>query len=174
MSKATSIYFNAFLFVFVASLCVAGKPQVTYEKCRTEFKHSLFERQQGIMEEAECKAFIEPYVQEAERTLRITHYLKEQSVSHWTSRYFNYLLNYNVAYFHAYAKTYSGAQDYLEQAEQELAECIALIALREKLKFDVKVELEKTKALFVRLNNQFYKKLGYGIRCINFFRTLGT
>lgn len=174
MSKATSIYFNAFLFVFIASLCIAGKPQVTYEKYRTEFKHSLFERQQGIMEEAEYKAFVEPYVQEAERTLRIAHYLKDQSVSHWTARYFNYLLNYNVAYFHAYAKTYSGAQEYLEQAEKELADCIGLIALRERLSIDTKVELEKTKALCARLNHRFYKNLGYGIRFLNFFRTLGT
>ena len=115
MSKAVALYINAILFVFLASLCIASKPDASYEKIRAEFKQKMFERQQGIMAEEPYKAFIEPYIKEAEAKLQVPQYLMENPKSGVSSIYFNCLLNYNVAFFHAYARTYSNAQKVVAQ-----------------------------------------------------------
>lgn len=175
MSKAHSLFIPVFLFVFIASLCIANKPEVSYEELREGFKHQLYERQQGIMDKAPYQAFIEPYIKEAEKKLSIPQYLMKNPKSKSAHWYFESLLNYNVAYFHGYARTYSGAQKDVAQYEEVLQQSIEQIKAEGKLQeMDVKEELEKTKELFARANRRFYKKLGFGIRFFNFFRTLGS
>lgn len=174
MSKALSLYFTTILFVFIASLCIASKPDISYEKLRTDFKHKMFERQQGIMAEEPYMAFIELYVQEAEKKLLIPQYLMQNPSSKSCGHYFTCLLNYNVAFFHAYARTYPGAKKAVAQYEVELAQSIELIKAEGQLQdVDANNELKKTKELFERANRRFYKKLGVGVRIYNFFRTLG-
>ncbi len=174
MSKAHSLFIPAILFVFIASLSIANKPDVSYEQLREGFKAQLYERQQGIMAQAPYEAFIEPYIKEAEKKLQIPQYLMKNPKSKSAHAYFDCLLNYNVAYFHGYARTYSGAQKDVAQYEQALLESMELIKAESKQEMDVKAELEKTKEIFARANRRFYKKLGIGVRLFNFFRTLGS
>ncbi len=175
MSKAHSLFVPAILFVLVASLCIANKPDVSYEELREGLKHQLYERQQGIMAQAPYEAFIEPYIKEAEKKLSIPQYLMKNPKNKSAALYFECLLNYNVAYFHGYARSYSGAQKDVAQYEQALLSSIELIKAEGKLQeMDAQAELEKTKEIFARANRRFYKKLGFGVRFFNFFRTLGS
>ena len=80
--------------------------------------------------------------------------------SSWCANYFNCLINYNVAYFNAYAKTYADAQRAVDQYELELAQIIEVIKAEGKLTdLDASQEFARQKSSMHVQAGDFIKSL---------------
>ncbi len=145
---------------------------VSYNETRENFKLELYYCQQGLMMKNEYYGFIEPYIQEAEKTLKVTQYCMEHSDSQASKDYLECLILYNVAWFNEYARSHSLAFVFASKArkvskkrlEERMANLLSAIEnIKEEAQFkdlDTKEELRKTIQLFQRANAKYYKKLG--------------
>lgn len=159
---------GAFSFLSMASVVCLGS---SYDKVMANFKQELYQRQQ-LMEYKEYNKFIEPYIQEAEKSLMTTRYIMKNPDSQLSSDFLNCLLSYNVECFYACAVTQtsffrtSGSKKkierQLEDSSKHLFNVIAEIARIEN--FDSQEEMNKVAKLIKKVNVAFYKKLKLGTR----------
>lgn len=148
----------------------------TYENVREKFKADLYYRQGGIMSYEKYNAFIEPYLEEAERSLEVSVYMKDHPKTDAVSAYLYSLLSYNVAQFHRIALSQhpvlrffrsinAEAHELLEKDRQQLLKHIQDIKQEGSLyNLDPEIELNKTSELFYRANLAFYEKSGIGFK----------
>jgi len=133
------------------------------------FKQDLFYSQRCFNNnKAKYYKFINPYIQEAERSLDIIKYIsttKEIPTTEGTSsnstirHYMQALLNYNVCFFKVYAKSLKTSKS-LENASNKLWNSI--IEIKENLNLenlDANEEFNTTIALFEKVNRAYYNWL---------------
>ncbi len=143
----------------------------SYQELRNDFKHQLFARQQSLIKEYELyEAFIEPYLVEAEKTLKALQYCNKQAATWLSRKYTNFLLQYNVACFQQYAVPNKSTNETLKWAEADLMQVITEIKATGQIEtLNVDQELKNTIQLFQGANKAYYKKLSYQFRVAAFF-----
>lgn len=146
------------LMSIFTSIFAFGK---SYVDIRNEFKLRLYHRQEGLMKQEKYLAFIEPYLQKAEKTLEIARYCMNNSDSRLSEDYFDCLLNFNVACFHDYIKSNTLTQNTVEKYSKQLLSCLVQIKNKAMLNsLDVEKEFAVTSMLFDQANRAYYKALG--------------
>jgi hypothetical protein len=136
------------------------------------FKQDLYRCQISITNKEDLYyKFIDPYLKEAEKALGIIEYMIAEKKT-WDfyagnviSPYYKYkeaLLNYNTAYFNAYAKGKLSSAS-LTFASKNLYDSIVRIKEEAGLsELNVSREFKKTTDLFQRANVAYYKWLSLG------------
>lgn len=142
----------------------------TYQEVKQSFKTELYYRQVGLMEQAEYFDFIEKYMLEGEKNLRVIGFCMENPDSDLSKEYLAALIGYNVACFHHYIKSDESSQVRFNSYIQRLKDILIKIkGTRELSDLNIAVELKKTEELFSRANAQFYKKLSIRIKFLLLF-----
>ncbi|MCL4361242.1 hypothetical protein M1446_02700 [Candidatus Dependentiae bacterium] len=156
------------LLSIILFLSIGSSYAVSYGKIREDFKSALYVKQQGLMKREAYYAFIEPYLQKAEKVLKIPQYYMSNSNSKLHEEYFNCLLNYNMAIFrkYTYPKAYGVVYDFKASGEK-LFNIINEIKNEIQLKdLDVQKEFDMTTKLLEKTNAAYYAKLGLIKKCL--------
>lgn len=149
-----------------------------YVDARGSFKKMLCDYQIGLMGRNEYYEFVEPYIQEAEKTLKVLSYCKENfeslnvdGVADW---YMSCLANYTYAFFHDYVRSRSrffafflnasvqkkNIKNHFKEMTKNLLDVIERIKKQTHLKdLDTQEEFEKTTKLFQDLAKNYYDTL---------------
>jgi len=133
-----------------------------------EFKHDLFVMQAGLVSNENLYyQFLDPYINEASRSLAIIRYALTESekliygpfIASFFYEYKEALLQYNAAYFHAYSRG-DFSSPALKQTIQKLYDSIVRFKKETDLTdLNVDNEFNKTIKLFQRANSAYYKSL---------------
>lgn len=138
---------------------------VFYKKYRFQMKDEMYRSQLGLMKEGKYKSFIEPYLQEAEVTLRCLQYCQKNNGSDVCVRYMHCLQNYNASYFINMIRNSFYTKCFFDRCNEQLRECIEAIKEEGNLEdLDIDQELKKTFLLIHKANEAYYKKLGLGAK----------
>lgn len=149
---------------FYALLMFVTMPifSISYDQAREQFKSELFRCQQHLMKQDKYYACIEPYLQEAERTLIIPQYCKKNIKLVLLSEYFSCLVAYNVTYFNNYVRPSAYGNHQVEECANRLLQIIEKIKKEEALQdLDAQEELRKTLEIFQKANAAYYKALSF-------------
>lgn len=143
----------------------------SYNEVRKEFKQGLYDCQKrlGSMSYSQYAAFIEPFLQESEKTLFSVHYCRQYPSSELCRRYFLGLLEYNVACFNYYIKPNSATKNNLENSGIELLNVIKEIKHAENNAFTSNEEFKKTAHLMYKANVAYYKQLNFQTKALLYF-----
>lgn len=149
------------LSLLVVSTSLFSAPTF-YQEQRELTKEAMYHAQSGLMEQDKYLEFIEPHLQEAEKTLQALQYCQESPGSDACRQYLAYLRRYNVVCFRYLLSPKTVA---IEQHNANLIKHIKAIKDEGKLDdLDVQQELEKTFKLTYEANKKYCKRLKLGTR----------
>lgn len=149
---------NRYVLLTIISYFTFTIESKSYNKIRENFKSQLYYCQQSLISsEDKYKSFIEPYIQEAEKTLQIAKYCKKHPESKLTQKYFNCLISFNVQCFNNYIV--SRTDDELSYHSKALFGIIKQVNDYGALNIDINEEYQKTSALIHKANIAYYKQL---------------
>lgn len=161
---------NKFFLIFLVFSSPLFSISDYYKELRTHFKKQMYFAQAGLMKEAEYNAFIDPYLQEIEKTSKVIQYCMESHDSGLCCQYMTRLHIYNIICFHNTVKSTQESKSALECRAEDLIELIEAIKAEGDLKdLDVQQEFKKTSDLIHRANKDYYKKLNFGTKIFLWF-----
>jgi len=142
----------------------------TYDQWRQKYKYDLYVSQKGVLTEDEYSEFLEPYLQEAERTLKVAEYCRAHTDSPLIEEYFACLLRYNFACFKKHIATSDAYKKRMKISRDKLLDVMKLMKSEWDLKeFDPVDDCKKVAKIIERANEVFYKNLGVGKKALCFF-----
>ncbi len=149
--------------LYVVFSIAIGSSFISANQIKEDFKQALYNKQRGLMDQADYNKLIDPYLQEAEKSLKAIQYCIKNPQSDVCKVYFHRLLDFNVStfYIHCYPNS-KDANVNFNYEEALLKSAIENIKNESKQNFSVSEEYEATAKLFKDANAEYCKNLRFG------------
>lgn len=147
----------------------------TYDQLRAKYKHDLYVSQIGVLNEEEYSEFLEPHLQEAERSLKVAEYCRAHADSELIREYFACLLRFNFACFKKHIATTDVYKKKIKKAHKLLLDVMKRMKAEWNLDdLDPIDDCNKLTQIIERANEIFYKNLGVKHKTLCFFAKVGS
>jgi hypothetical protein len=148
------------LITFYPAEC-SKKSSDFFTQTEKEFIRDMFIRQRSLISnEDKYKKIVSPFLKKAKETLILPKVCFSQNLDNDCKKYYDALLQFNVACFTHYIKA-SSNEDYIN-AQEELDQCTEKIMKEKKYtQHEIDTEKNTTKILFHEANQDYYNQVAF-------------